>query len=384
MPLQHREKVWLKKLFKKFYWENSVNAPPQVHKREFGVGTLDDKIKFRHKGFRTERELNSYLKIEAPYYISYSAAYYGFPQQSMTQKCWEGADLIFDLDKDMPYLDKKPMDEVTVEASRLISFLTDDFAIDPNDISVNFSGGKGYHIHVFRDDVKTLSSEARREILDYISGSSLDLDSFVTPQAGVSGIKFAGRGVKSFSHSLIGPNKDSTGWPKRIYDSARQIISEPDKNLKGVRGIGKKTLDEIESNKSAYLRKLDEGKWEAFYGNLRGPVQQMILQGAIAITDDDKQVTGDISRLIRLAETIHGGTGLIARKVRDIGSFDPLLDAIAFSDEPVNICMNIDTPRISLSGQLWGPYQAGETEEVPEFLAVYLILKGLAQLTKTV
>ena len=37
-------KGFLKKKFKEYYWNNKVKEPSEIHKREFGVGTLEDKI----------------------------------------------------------------------------------------------------------------------------------------------------------------------------------------------------------------------------------------------------------------------------------------------------------------------------------------------------
>jgi len=42
--------------------------------------------------------------------------------------------------------------------------------------------------------------------------------------------------------------------------------------------------------------------------------------------DTDRMVTIDTSRLIRLPDTIHGGSGLVAKHVTDLDRFDPLTD----------------------------------------------------------
>ena len=39
-----------------------------------------------------------------------------------------------------------------------------------------FSGGRGYHIHIFDPKVLTLESPERREIVDYITGLGIDFD----------------------------------------------------------------------------------------------------------------------------------------------------------------------------------------------------------------
>jgi len=42
---------------------------------------------------------------------------------------------------------------------RLLDFLEDDFSFD--DLTVVFSGGRGYHVHVRDESVRELDSEAR-------------------------------------------------------------------------------------------------------------------------------------------------------------------------------------------------------------------------------
>lgn len=77
----------MKRKFKEYYSKHKICAPEEIGKREFGIGTFDKpKIASRHKAFRSEAELNNYLKLEAPVYISYSAAYYEFPQNQPMEK----------------------------------------------------------------------------------------------------------------------------------------------------------------------------------------------------------------------------------------------------------------------------------------------------------
>jgi DNA primase small subunit len=374
-------KFFLRKKFKEYYWNHSVAAPREVHRREFGVGTLDDKIKFRHKGFKSERELAQYLRTEAPYYISYSAAYYEFPQQPMAHKGWLGADLIFDLDKPMEFLSRARLSEVRDEALSLVGFLKDDFGFADADISVNFSGSKGYHIHVLSDDVKTLNSEARREIVDYVSGSGLDVGFFVRQGGGVDGIKYERGKVKAVGGDVVGPGAGSVGWAKRVYDVAQEVIMSPPEELQKIAGVGAKTAKKMAEANQLNLRLLRSGKWDVLWGQLRGSVQMQIISKAVRVTDDDKQVTADVSRLIRLPDTIHGGSGLLAKKVGDLASFDPLIGAVAFAGEPFALDIVADVPAFDLLDGSFGPFKAGDKASLPECVGVYLLLKGKAEVS---
>jgi DNA primase small subunit len=371
-------KVYLKKRLKEYYWNHQVAAPAEVHRREFGVGTFDDKIKFRHKSFATEKELNQYLKTEAPYYISYSAAYYEFPSQEMAEKCWLGADLIFDLDKPMELLNQARMDEVKTEAIQLIDFLREDFGFSRSEISANFSGGKGYHIHVTSDDVKTLNGDARRDIIDYITGTGLDIAYFMR-EGDAGGVTFKRGRIHGAGASRVGPKKDSTGWAKRIYDVTEELISMPTEELEMIDGIGPKTAQRIAENREKNMRYLAEGRWDALLDQLSGNIQRQIMSKTVAIKDADKQVTLDTARLIRLPDTIHGGSGLLARRVKDLDSFNPLTDAVAFKGGQMDAKVVADVGVFQLNGKDWGPYKAGERISVDECARVYLMLKDKAE-----
>lgn len=372
-------KVFLKKAIKDYYFRHGVKPPSQVNRREFGVGTLDDKIKFRHKGFASGKQLAQYLKTEAPYYISYSSAYYEYPEnQPMEKKNWLGADLVFDLDKPMDALRGKELGEVKEETASIIDFLKDDFGFTSKEISVNFSGSKGYHVHVDSDDVRGLSGQARREIVDYMTGTGLDIRYFIKEEAGLGGIAYRRGKTVGESGAMVGPKAGSRGWAKRIYDVTHELVSLPPEELVKVEGIGEKTAEKVAAKRETNLRFLSEGKWDALFAQLRGNIQLLIYSKAVEIKDADKQVTLDTSRLIRLPDTIHGGSGLLAAKATDFDGFNPLTDAVAFGDTQVKATMTKDAPAFELMENKYGPFKSGDTLKLPEYAAVYLMLKDAA------
>jgi len=93
--------------------------------------------------------------------------------------------------------------------------------------------------------------------------------------------------------------------------------------------------------------------------------------------DTDKMVTMDITRLIRLPDTIHGGSGLVAKKVLNLATFDPLKEALAFTKHPTKIVLNQAVGAFDLGGDRLGPFEAGPIE-LPEYAAIYLLLKDKA------
>lgn len=391
-------RIFLKKKFKDYYFRNKIAAPPEIRKREFGVGTLDAKIKARHKSFPNERELNNYLKREAPFYISYSCAYYEFPKnQPMTQKNWLGADLIFDLDADMTFLNRPILEGVKEETLNLIDFLTSDFSFPKKNIKVNFSGSKGYHIHVMDEEIRELRGEERREIVDYVSGD-VDFKNYLRQEVDKA----------SGTEIITGPKKGDLGWPGRIYRGIHDFILNSDlRELKTVDGIGDKKAHEIYGNREKILKELERGRYDhipeivkisrstlqtsdpnvrtSVIKEIKSPVAQRIVDDkavkTLAAEDTDKMVTIDTSRLIRLPGSLHGGSGLKASTVRDLERFDPLRDSVVFGEEKIEVDIREDIPGFHLMEGEFGPLGKGKTR-LEEYAAVYLMLKDKAEIVK--
>ena len=70
---------FVKNKFKEYY-KNKFISVEDINKREFGIGSWDKKIEMRHLSFNTDEDLNNYLKKDVPFYISYSSAYYLYPE----------------------------------------------------------------------------------------------------------------------------------------------------------------------------------------------------------------------------------------------------------------------------------------------------------------
>lgn len=360
-------RIFLKKKFKEYYFRNNVPAPAEVSSREFGVGTLDDKIRVRHKSFESQKELTNYLKREAPFFISYSAAYYEYPtNQPMDAKNWDGADLVFDLDTDVDYLSREKMEKVKRQTRNLMEFLTDDFNFPPGEIRMNFSGGKGYHIHVISEGARYLDGQERREVIDYITGTGLDLKLFLSGGEGMT----------------RGPRSGDRGWAGRIYDATYDVITENDpKMLKQIPGIGEKTAAQLIRDRQKNMKSLERGQWDGLLHLSNGLKQRIVEEKAInLIGDTDRMVTLDTSRLMRLPDSLHGGTGLKAMTIKDLDAFDPLEDAVVFPTAMIDLEIGKDIPKFELGGEKHGPYRTGERVSLPEYAGVYLMLKGSAML----
>jgi len=349
-------KIFLKKKFKEYYTRHRIPAPAEVEKREFGTGTLERKIAVRHKSFESVNELNNYLKREAPYFISYSAAYYEFPQnQPMDTKNWLGADLVFDVDIDMEFLNYNGMGAAKQETQKLIDFLTNDFSFSLSELNINFSGSKGYHIHLSNPVVLELGRSERREIVDYVTAKGLNL------------------------------TRESS-WKKRIENEVLNFIENSDvSGFQEIEGIGEKTAKRLFDKKediTGQIKRKGIGHVEGFLGFREKLVKSITDKMKVSFTGDtDESVTADTSKLIRLPGTLHGGTGLIAKRVNDFEKFDPLKDALAFGDEEIKVKIDDEIKskiKFEMNGQCLDA--GGKYATVPMYAGIYLMLKGVCDI----
>ena len=375
-------KFFLRKKFKEYYWDAKVPAPPSVHRREFGVGTLEDKIKVRHKSFASERELSTFLKREAPSYISYSSAYYEFPaNQPMESKNWLGADLVFDLDAPMSYFDSGVFDNVKREALNLVDFLVSDFGFGREEAKINFSGSKGYHLHIYSEDVRHLSGEERSEIVDYVTGLGLSLEYFME-DVSVEGVVSNRDGKYVQPASVVkGPTARDVGRARKIYDSVHDFVVNSDlADFERIEGIGPKRAGKLLKEKGKNVKAIEDGNWEGVRELTPKLLQKIVNEKAIQLTGDaDKMVTIDTARLMRLPDTLHGGSGLSAVDVGKIEDFNPLVDAVVFSEEKTKIRTTEDITKFDLMENKWGPYKKEDVISLPEYVSVYLMLKNVAE-----
>ena len=241
------EEKFLRKLFSRHYEKGKISAL-KCEQREFGFGGWEKKIEFRHIRVKNEAELRMRLVSEAPLYVSHSVGYYEFPDaRPMPKKNWLGADLVFDLDAEGHACGKftcqKCLEDVKADAIKLIEeFLLPDFGFSKQELSVNFSGSRGYHVHVRNSAVMQLDREARREIADYVSGTGLAFERL-----------FWNEGKKFFGPSPLQGGyggKFARAFVKRLEDeefalSISRKLKKPEEKAKLVSSIAEGNWDNI-------------------------------------------------------------------------------------------------------------------------------------------
>ena len=171
-------------------------------------------------------------------------------------------------------------------------------------------------------------------------------------------------------------NRGLQTFVKRLRDQTPEQRVE---TFRKVRGIGEKGLERLDTQ----LALLQDSQIEQGFVD-RGPeflklipivVQEQIV--ALAKGETDEPVTSDTKRLIRTPGSLHGKSGLrVVKLTRDeLTDFDPLRDAVAFGDEPVDVAMT-RSMTVSLKGETL-KLEPGRAR-VPEYAAVFAALLGAA------
>ncbi|MCL5433768.1 MAG: DNA primase catalytic subunit PriS [Candidatus Marsarchaeota archaeon] len=374
--------ILLVKEYIKYYYKNNKIEIKDIDKREFGFGDFENKISFRHYAFKNDNLLKNYFINNAPPFVSYSSAEYEFPDaRPMDNKKWLGAELIFDLDADDLHLAcqkehgnlwvcENCLSSVKNETIRLIEeFLIPDFGFSESEIKINFSGNRGYHVHVLNKEVFKLGSEARRNISNYISGIGININAFFPT--------IDQRGVV-----LRGPKPTNGGWGGKLASSMIKRLNNGENSLLEL-GIEKSEARMLIKNKTDIIFGISIGNWDKVRIPKKSEFWKKVIKNLSIKQSDsiDKNVTNDIHHLIRVPNTIHGDSGLVAKEILSLNAlekFDPMKDAIAFKDGTLKVYV-IKSNKFYMNDNEFEPFN-NVYKELPTYAALYLVLKRVAKL----
>ncbi|MCI0504326.1 DNA primase catalytic subunit PriS [Candidatus Micrarchaeota archaeon] len=350
------------------YYETAEFRIPMLEQREFGIGN-QKKIDARHLNFANAQEFRNYLCNNTPLFVSHSTAYYDFPGASpMVKKCWRGADVVFDLDihAEGRFGAYAHLASVKEDVIRLVNdFILNDFGISRENVAVAFSGNRGYHVHVRDPAFLPLGSDERHELVDYIMGQGLDYTQFFTPE---------GKPAK-----LIGPRPDEGGYRGRLARGTIKLLEEDPGQLS--------RLFTKEKERNFFISGIKEGNWSRTSlkpNDLVSRLKPLAAGLPVGSVDTDAGVTQDLSKLIRVPNSIHGDTGMVARIINNIDAFDPWKDAMmreagggGIGD--MKIRFTEDVPAIEMD-QTMGPFNKDDELALPRHYALFFVLKGSATL----
>ncbi|MDD5163911.1 MAG: DNA primase small subunit domain-containing protein [Candidatus ainarchaeum sp.] len=402
-----QEQDFLKKHFSGFYKANFVEDPPEPGQREFGIGEFGRKITQRHLSFSSLSEFNSFLQKETPFFVSYSTALYNQPSaRPMEAKGFLEGDIVYEFDADdiktpckqihdswaCPKCNAKgkgaielctecgtPVkveqwfcEECLGEAKKQIfelkEFLEEDFSFTEG-ISINFSGSAGFHLHLRGKNIRQLPQAARIELLDFLTGTNLDLEAI---------------GFLESGKALECPKQGAFGWPKKIMLGLKELIENaPSDKIAAIAGVRDSNAKKFLEKKQKILEGFEKGMLfpfptkksrEFWLALVKFVVEQKRL-------DIDRQTSIDLNKIIRVPNTIHGGTGFVAKKIswEELKKFNAFNDALAFSEEGTAKVLINKAPRFNIGGKFFGPFQNSEAE-LPLNAAVFLVAKQAARL----
>ncbi|MCL5007985.1 MAG: hypothetical protein M1562_01915 [Candidatus Marsarchaeota archaeon] len=380
--LDERSERFAKACFSRYYKSTNISIN-HAEKREFGFGNFEKKIMFRHISFKDNDHLLRYIREHAPPFISYSPSLYKFPDaRPMERKVWEGSELVFDIDSNdlelscqkghgRSWVCDNCQSAVKAETLKLIEeFLIPDFGFSKDEIKVNFSGNRGYHIHVTAKNISDLGSDQRKEISDYISGRDISIrEMFPT--------------IGKRSARLEGPKPNDPGWGGRIANGMIIALNSGIPALRSL-GMGKREAELMYGNRTNVILGITNGNWdkvsipkkEEFW---TGVVNTMTIKQSDSI---DGNVTSSVYHLLRMPNTLHGDTALLSRPISSIhrlGEFEPMRHAVVFKKGEEEVELIRDAPTLYMNGMTFGPYKSGAKQVIPTYAALYLILKRYAR-----
>ena len=357
---------FLSRCMKRYYFErfDMIGMPHDMAKREFGYRGAGARM-VRHLQMHDAADLRIMLMQTAPLEVYVSNARYLFPTQPMSEKVWEDAHLIFDIDAKDLNLKCRPshttsycaqcgtqgtdrcercgtqnMRKVSVtcmscikaakeQVSRLLDILDEDLGIRDG-INVYFSGNEGFHVHVHDKRMALLGAAERADIVDHIRFQGILPERLGIARGGPPEL----------------PRASDRGWPGRFA----RLLSRADR---------------------ARIKKATSGGYDA----LTGIVHEVADSMGVRI---DSNVTMDIHRIFRMPGTVNGKSGMAKVICKDLKSFNPYVDAVVISDEPVWVRASCSV-QFHMMNRRFGPY-ANEYVEVPSYAAAYMICKGLAHI----
>ncbi len=394
--------------FMRYYATNPqiVEAPTEIRQREFGFLSFGGKSMFRHISFDDVQQIRRYLIDYGPAHTYFSAAYYKDPRADMAYKGWLGADLVFDIDADhfdLPcqrvhdrwscrtcgkqgtghppetcpgcgkatfveesWLCEECLEAAKYEAQKLLDILIQDFGFSQSgELSVNFSGNRGYHVHVRSPTIKRMGQPARREVVDYMLGIGIEAQ------------------YQGFTEKIMGGGSTLAegGWRgrsvKALYDFVGHASAEVLEGLK----LGRRAVKRIQENREQILAQLTKQHPSSIKRFIDGNALEKLMEAAVKeqASAVDTVVTTDLRRLIRLPNTLHGKTGWLSQEVPidDLADHDPLSDALAFTvgTERVHVGR---APQIRIGDEFYGPFE-DERVELPLAAAMFLLCRKVAR-----
>ena len=355
----------------------------------------------RHKSFSDVGQVKSFLSQRAMHSCFYSTAYWKRPYElKMSDKLWQGADLIFDLDGDhLPGVtdrDFPGMLEVIQDQAWALwnDFLEPEFGFSEDYLQVTFSGHRGFHLHYRDPRLFHLDSEARRELVSHIRGEGVDVQGGLARYHDRNAKGWTQRirdGMDAMIAALRAINRGDEGSSRELrrLEAALQSLQDREGNTSQRSATAIKRLAELMDHDNR-VRRLKEGKFELL-GNYQTLFLNLLKADASVVLgsagETDEVVTIDVRRQIRWPTSLHGKSGMrvtefpLARLDPDSSqSYNPLNEAFVLGMDEAHEVEWVVDDAVAQFGDRRLESTLGERFQIHESGATFLVLKGWAKL----
>jgi len=298
-------------LFKEHYSTADIHIN-DIHRKEIAMFVFSKTGEWhRAMYFQNKEDLIEKMVTEKPPAgLFASTAYYMDPNERViSRRDLMKFDFVVDLDDYMPD-DMDMVDFIDIMRAKT-KYIVDRFLLDlgfkEEDMTIDFSGNKGFHITFESDDYTHLDQADRRQIIGYIVGDKLD-------------------------RSIILPDSKLRhyGWNKQVVHFLNHILEDNStQNLE--RYFPKTTAKKINSLLAdpAVVARLQAGSLVDFDLNaLRKAVMKEHAVNVKSIVD--KGCTTDKHRILRVPGSLHAKKGLpsVRLDMFQLDSVDLILDEI--------------------------------------------------------
>jgi len=346
------------KQLRKAHYESAEILIDRIERREIAFARDGGSLSDRANSFATVEELSKYLQSALSVNSVYSSiAYFEDPNvYAINKRGTMGADLAFDVDMEPTGSRLDWMFDVCAITSEVVTRLSDDLGFKREEMTLDFSGGKGFHITINNPSYRDLSKKDRKQLLDYIRGESL--------KASYLDANIKGGWHGQYRHFISSLAPLMTDDAKQ---NAERLIA------RGFAKVHAKKLGDL-ATMPGYRQDLATGRLigvsDKAVASSRGAFKARVKR---VFSTVDRTVTADINRVLRVPGTIHNKTGLVSVRIPLEALDDPdvIFQAVkqAGGLDPVEI--TLDEPKVEDFDRVH-EWPAG-THTVPRWLALHLL-----------
>jgi DNA primase catalytic subunit len=361
----------LRQRFAAYYATRPPLLVDNATEREWMVSAFDGKVS-RHIGIRDQQDLEPWLASAAPLHVYHSLACYHNPRlrdmatKHAGRKRWE---VLLDLDvtPDTGGSVQETLSEALARAKQqflaTLQILEWDLGIGLKDCTPSFSGSKGYHARLTREDLQQMSAEARSELGRYIGG-------FNTPLADL----FPGGDGKTHLPAAA----PHGGLKRRIWLAMTRIRTMAHADPRPARLVA--LCQRYNTTMASPESILDQIRDAATPQALLGPDDPVgtlwyAMARYLACPSVDQSAVADASRMVRLQGSLNGKSGLVCRPLttfEEIERFNPLVDANPHRRDVVIPIRGLRPWALDIQGQRFA-VQPDERQSLPENAAVVFV-----------